>query len=36
MTFSWWVLYSICGLLLGVIAAASGLRPGPVTDTGPA
>jgi hypothetical protein len=34
MTFSWWVLYTICGLLLGMIAAASGLRPGPVADTG--
>jgi hypothetical protein len=30
LTFSWWVLYTICGLLLGVVAAASGLRPGPV------
>ncbi len=28
MVFSWWVLYSVCGLLLGVVAAASGLRPG--------
>jgi hypothetical protein len=34
MTFSWWVLYTICGLLLGVIAAASGLRPSPVADPG--
>jgi hypothetical protein len=34
MTFSWWVLYTICGLLLGVIAAASGLKPGPVVEPG--
>ena len=34
MTFSWWVLYTICGLLLGVIAAASGLKPGPVAEPG--
>ncbi len=33
MTFSWWVLYTICGLLLGVVAAASGLKPGPVVDS---
>jgi len=33
MTFSWWVLYTICGLLLGVVAAASGLNPGPVPGT---
>jgi hypothetical protein len=33
LTFSWWVLYTICGLLLGVVAAASGLKPGPVPDT---
>ncbi|HVT59987.1 MAG TPA: hypothetical protein VHR45_16520 [Thermoanaerobaculia bacterium] len=26
MAFSWWVLYSICGLLLGALAAAAGLR----------
>ncbi len=32
MVFSWWVLYSVCGLLLGVVAAASGLRPA-VTGT---
>lgn len=30
MTFAWWVLYSVCGLLLGIVAAASGLRPAPV------
>jgi len=39
MTFSWWVLYTICGLLLGVVAAAAGLRPvetppGPGTGAG--
>jgi hypothetical protein len=33
MTFSWWVLYTICGLLLGVVAAASGLQAGPVPGT---
>lgn len=33
MTFSWWVLYTLCGLLLGVVAAASGLRPGPVAGS---
>lgn len=33
MTFSWWVLYTICGLLLGLVAAASGLKPGPVAGT---
>jgi hypothetical protein len=33
LTFSWWVLYTICGLLLGIVAAASGLKPGPVADT---
>jgi hypothetical protein len=27
MTFSWWVLYTVCGLLLGVVAIASGLKP---------
>jgi hypothetical protein len=36
MTFSWWVLYSVCGLLLGVIAAASGLRPDPAAPAAPA
>jgi hypothetical protein len=38
MTFSWWVLYSVCGLLLGVVAAAAGLQPGPAaadTAAGP-
>jgi hypothetical protein len=35
MTFSWWVLYSVCGLLLGVVAALSGLRPGPAASAGP-
>jgi hypothetical protein len=30
LTFSWWVLYTILGLVLGVVAAASGLQPGPV------
>jgi hypothetical protein len=34
MTFSWWVLYTVCGLLLGVVAAASGLEPGRVAGTG--
>jgi hypothetical protein len=29
MTFSWWVLYSICGLLLGVVASAARLRQAP-------
>jgi hypothetical protein len=33
MAFSWWVLYTICGVLLGVVAAASGLQPGPVAGT---
>jgi len=27
MAFSWWVLYSLCGLLLGGAAAAAGLPP---------
>jgi hypothetical protein len=27
MAFSWWVLYTVCGLLLGMVAAASGLKP---------
>jgi len=27
MAFSWWVLYTLCGLLLGGAAAAAGLRP---------
>lgn len=27
MTFEWWILYSLCGLLLGGTAAAAGLRP---------
>jgi hypothetical protein len=36
MTFSWWVLYTVCGLLLGVVAAASGLKPVPAPGTGQA
>jgi hypothetical protein len=31
MTFSWWVLYTVCGLLLGLVAVASGLKPNPAT-----
>lgn len=27
LAFSWWILYSLCGLLLGGVAAASGLQP---------
>lgn len=27
MAFQWWVLYTICGLLLGGAAAAAGLQP---------
>jgi len=27
MTFSWWILYTICGLLLGIVAVAAGLKP---------
>jgi len=27
MAFSWWVLYTLCGLLLGAAAAAAGLLP---------
>jgi hypothetical protein len=27
MAFSWWVLYTLCGLLLGGVAAAAGLPP---------
>jgi hypothetical protein len=27
MAFSWWVLYTLCGLLLGAVAAAAGLLP---------
>jgi hypothetical protein len=27
MAFSWWILYSLCGLLLGGAAAAAGLQP---------
>jgi hypothetical protein len=27
MAFSWWVLYTLCGLLLGALAAAAGLLP---------
>jgi hypothetical protein len=26
LAFSWWILYSLCGLLLGGIAAAAGLQ----------
>ncbi|HVS01054.1 MAG TPA: hypothetical protein VMW27_30840 [Thermoanaerobaculia bacterium] len=26
LAFSWWVLYSLCGLLLGGVAAAAGLQ----------
>jgi hypothetical protein len=26
LAFSWWILYSLCGLLLGGVAAASGLQ----------
>lgn len=31
MTFSWLVLYTLCGLLLGVVAALSGLKPAPAS-----
>ena len=34
MAFTWWVLYTVCGLLLGVVAAASGLRFGAAADAG--
>ena len=27
MAFSWWVLYTLCGLLVGAVAAAAGLLP---------
>lgn len=27
LVFSWWVLYTICGLLLGVVAVSAGLPP---------
>lgn len=27
LAFSWWILYSLCGLLLGGAAAAAGLQP---------
>lgn len=27
LAFSWWILYSLCGLLLGGLAAAVGLQP---------
>jgi hypothetical protein len=27
LAFSWWILYTFCGLLLGGAAAASGLQP---------
>jgi hypothetical protein len=27
LALSWWILYSLCGLLLGVLAAAAGLQP---------
>jgi hypothetical protein len=36
MAFSWWVLYTVCGLLLGLVATASGLRIGPAADPGQA
>lgn len=27
LVFSWWVLYTLCGLLLGVVAVSTGLPP---------
>lgn len=27
LAFSWWILYSLCGLLLGSVAAVVGLQP---------
>lgn len=27
LAFSWWILYTICGLLLGVVAVSAGLPP---------
>lgn len=27
LVFSWWVLYTVCGLLLGVVAVSAGLPP---------
>ena len=27
LAFSWWILYTLCGLLLGAVAAAAGLPP---------
>ena len=27
LVFSWWILYTICGLLLGVVAVSAGLPP---------
>jgi hypothetical protein len=27
LAFSWWILYSLCGILLGLLAAAAGLQP---------
>lgn len=27
LAFSWWVLYTLCGLMLGAAAAAAGLQP---------
>ena len=27
LVFSWWVLYTICGLLLGLVAVSAGLPP---------
>ena len=27
LVFSWWVLYTLCGLLLGSVAVAAGLQP---------
>jgi hypothetical protein len=27
LAFSWWILYTLCGLLLGAVAAAAGLLP---------
>jgi hypothetical protein len=35
MTFSWWILYSVCGLLLGVVAVAAGLKPVPAVPVAP-
>jgi hypothetical protein len=27
LAFTWWILYSLCGLLMGLLAAAAGLQP---------